>query len=207
MQELLGKKIGMTQVFDATGIVIPVTVIEAGPCFVVRTKSVESDGYVSVEIGFESIIEKKSNKPMLGIFKKANIPPKKYLHEFRVDKTDGYSVSQEIKADIFKVGEHVDISGVSIGKGFAGSVKRHHFNRGPMSHGSKSHRLPGSSGAGTSPGNIKKGMRRAGQLGNKKITVKNLAVVTVDAEKNIMLVRGAVPGSEGSLLVIRKRVK
>jgi large subunit ribosomal protein L3 len=201
---IIGKKIGMTQVFDETGKVIPVTVVNVDPTVVVNIRKEDKDGYKSIQVGFEQVEEKKLNKPLINYYKKQGLNKFfKYLKEFRVENVDEYNIGQEIKANIFNLGEKVDVSGVSIGKGFAGTVKRHHFGRGPMSHGSKSHRRPGSIGAGTTPGRVYKGVRMAGQLGNKMTTVKNLKVVEIDLEKNIILLEGAVPGKENSILTIR----
>lgn len=204
MLGLLGKKIGMTQVFDKDGKVVPVTVIEAGPCFVTQKKTAESDGYSAIQLGFGA--GRKLNKAISGHIQKAGVKnPPKVLREIRLPKVDEYQVGQEINLGIFKEGELVNVSGTSIGKGFAGTVKRHHFSRGPMTHGSKSHRIPGSSGAGSRPGRVLKGTRRAGRMGNEQVTVKNLEVVQIDQEKNILLLRGAVPGSTNTLLLVSKK--
>jgi len=196
---LLGKKLGMTQIFDKAGLVVPVTVIEAGPCYVIS----KNDETGAVKVGFGKV--KKAAKPVMGMLKKAGIEAALgFFQEFRSDKKDEIKQGQQIKADIFKEGELVSVRGKSIGKGFAGTVKRHHFRRSPMSHGSKSHRIPGSIGAGTTPGRVYKGKRMAGRLGNEFVTVKNLKVVHVDAEKNVIYLRGAVPGTEGGLLLIKR---
>ncbi len=171
---------------------MPVTVIEAGPCVVTQVKTKDNDGYTAVQVGFGSA--KKISKPRQGHLKELKA---KYLREFRIEKPEEYKVGQEIKVEIFKAGELVSVSGISIGKGFAGNVKRHHHSRGPMSHGSKSHRIPGSIGAGTTPGRVFKGLRMPGRMGNELATVKNLKVVKVDAQQNILLLRGAVPGKPG----------
>lgn len=204
---MLGKKIGMTQIFDQDGNIIPVTVIEAGPCMITQVKTLENDGYSAVQLAFGEAKEKNVTKPIKGHFAKANIAPKKYLREFRLDSLEGYSVGSEIKADIFIAGDRVDISGTSKGKGFQGVIKRHNAHRGPMEHGSMYHRRPGSMGATTSPGRVFKGKKLPGHMGNEKITIQNLDVVGVDAEKNILLVRGAVPGQKGGLLYITDTVK
>jgi large subunit ribosomal protein L3 len=196
---LLGEKIGMTQVFDESGNVVPVTVIEAGPCVVTQLKTGQKDGYCAIQVGFGK--RKKMNKPSQGHLKELNA---KYLQEFRVDKPEEYKIGQEIKVEIFKPGELVWVSGISIGKGFAGTVKRHHFARGPMSHGSKSHRIPGSIGGGTTPGRVYKGRKMPGRMGAARVTVKNLKVARVDTEKNLLLLEGGVPGKRGNLLEIRK---
>lgn len=199
MDALLGKKIGMTQVFDEQGNVTGVSVIEAGPCRITQVKSKDQDGYEAVQLGFGSA--KKVNKPRQGHLKDLKA---RYLREIRVDKSADYKVGQEITAEIFKVGEWVEVSGRSIGKGFQGTVKRFHHHRGPMSHGSKHHRIPGSIGAGTTPGRVFKGRGMPGRMGNVKVTVEGLKVVQVDAEKNLILLAGSVPGKSGNLLTIRK---
>ncbi len=200
MNELLGKKIGMTQVFDEGGNMVPVTVVEAGPCVVTQVKTLENDGYSAVQVGFDKT--KKIGKPLKGHLKELNA---RYLRELRVDKPEEYKVGQEIKAEIFKPGDMVSVSGMSIGKGFAGTVKRFHHHRGPMTHGSKSHRLPGSIGAGTSPGRVFKGRGMPGRMGGGRVTVKGLRVVNVDASKNIIMIAGAMPGKKGNLVEIRKQ--
>jgi large subunit ribosomal protein L3 len=202
MNDLLGKKIGMTQVFDAAGNVVPVTVIEAGPCVVTQLKTIEKDGYSAMQVAFGKA--RKLNKPMKGQLKELNA---QYLREFRVEKPADYKVGQEIKAEIFKPGDTVSVSGVSIGKGFAGTVKKYHFARGPMTHGSKSHRIPGSIGGGTTPGRVYKGRKMPGRMGAEMVTVKGLKVVNVDAAKNLVMLGGAVPGKRGNLVAIRKTGK
>lgn len=199
MNGLLGRKIGMTQIFDETGKMVPVTVIEAGPCFVTQIKTVAKDGYNAIQVSFGKA--KKINKPLKGHLKEVNA---KYLREFKVDKPEEYSVGQEIKVDIFKPGDELAISGCSIGKGFQGTVKRYHHGRGPMTHGSKSHRIPGSIGAGTTPGRVFKGRGMPGRMGGVKVTGKNIQVVVVEQEKNIVMIKGAVPGKKGNLLLIKK---
>lgn len=204
MLGLLGKKIGMTQIFDKEGKRIPVTVIEAGPCSVSQIKTIDTDGYNAVQVAFGA--SKRSGMPEAGHFKKANIEkPLRNIREFRVKSVEGSQVGQTIKADIFKAGEKVDVIGTSIGKGTAGTVKRWHFNRGPMTHGSKCHRLVGSIGAGTTPGRVEKGTKMSGRMGNARVTVKNLLVVDVNAEKNMILLKGAVPGPDQGVLLIRKK--
>ncbi len=185
--------------FDEAGNVIPVSVIEAGPCTVAQIKTAAKDGYNALQAGFGRA--KHLNSPQKGHLKELNA---RHLREFKVDKPEDYKVGQEIKTDIFNPGDEVEVSGISIGKGFAGTVKRHHHHRGPMSHGSKSHRIPGSIGAGTTPGRVFKGRGMPGRMGHAMVTVKGLRVVRVDAEKNLLLLRGAVPGKPGNLLVIRK---
>ncbi len=198
MNGLLGEKIGMTQVFDEAGNVVPVTVIKAGPCVVTQIKTVEKDGYNALQLGFGKA--KRLNEPLRGHLKEANA---KYLREFGVKKPEDYRVGQEIKIEIFKPGDTVCISGISIGKGFAGTVKRYHHGRGPMTHGSKSHRIPGSIGAGTTPGRVFKGRGMPGRMGTDRVTLKNVKVINVDTEKNIIMIRGAVPGKPGNLLIIK----
>ncbi|QNO14791.1 50S ribosomal protein L3 [Alkalicella caledoniensis] len=203
---ILGKKLGMTQIFNEEGKVVPVTVIEAGPCIVVQKKSQETEGYEAIQLGFYDIAERKVNKPLQGHFKKANVAPKKYLAEFKLENVQGYEVGQEIKADVFSVGEAVDVTGTSKGKGFAGSIKRHNQSRGPMSHGSRYHRGPGSLGA-VDPARVFKGQTLPGRMGGEKVTVQNLEVVKVDIERNLLLIKGAIPGAKGSLVTIKDSVK
>jgi len=201
MAEILGKKLGMTQIYDTTGAVEPITVIQAGPCFITNIRTMENDGYLAVQLGFVS--SKKENKPMEGYFKKLGLKESyHFLREFRKASLEGYSVGQEIKADTFKMNEIVNVTGTSIGKGFQGPVKRYHFNRGPMTHGSKSHRLPGSSGSGTHVSHVYKGKRRAGHMGHDTVTTKGLEILYLDVEKNIIGIRGSVPGYKGNLLAI-----
>ncbi|SHJ89349.1 LSU ribosomal protein L3P [Anaerobranca californiensis DSM 14826] len=203
---ILGKKIGMTQVFTKDGEVVPVTVIEAGPCVVVQKKTVETDGYEAIQLGFGDVSERKLNKPQQGHFKKANVAPKKYLAEFRLEDISSYEVGQEIKANIFAEGEFVDVTGTSKGKGFAGAIKRHNQGRGPMSHGSRYHRGPGSLGS-IQPARVFKGQTLPGRMGGERVTVQNLQVVKVDPERNLILVKGAIPGTKGSLVSIKDSVK
>lgn len=204
---ILGKKLGMTQVFKDDGTVVPVTVVEAGPCVVLQVKNQENDGYNALQVGFQDIREKLVNKPLKGHFNKAGVPYKRYIREFRLDSIDGYQVGSEIKVDVFQAGEKVDVVGTTKGKGFAGPIKRWNQHRGPMSHGSKYHRGPGSMGSNTSPGRVFKTKKLAGRLGGERVTIQNLEVVKVDAERNLMLVKGAVPGPKGSLLFIKDSVK
>ena len=202
MADILGKKIGMTQVYDKDGNVVPVTVIEAGPCFIVNMRTKERDGYLAVQMGFGK--KKHINKPQEGYLKKVGANTNfRYLREFRFKSLEGYSVGQEVKVDSFKPDEYITVAGVSIGKGFQGVVKRWHASRGPMSHGSKHHRLPGSSGSNTTPARVLKGKKRAGRMGGDRVTIKNLKVVAVDPTRNIMLVKGSVPGVENNFLMIR----
>lgn len=206
MKGILGKKLGMTQIFTEAGIVIPVTVVEAGPIVVTQIKTVEKDGYNAVQIGFGEAKEKSLNKPQKGHLAAANVL-KKHLKEFRVDSVEGYTVGQEIKADLFATGEKIDVSGTSKGKGFQGPIKRHGQSRGPESHGSRYHRRPGSMGACSFPGRVFKNKKLAGHMGSVKVTVQNLEVVKVDADKNLILVKGAIPGPKGSVVTIKEAVK
>jgi large subunit ribosomal protein L3 len=204
---ILTTKIGMTQIFGENGELIPVTVLQAGPLYVTQVKTVENDGYAAVQVGFGDIRESLVNKPRKGHFAKACVANKRYLKEFRFENTDNYKVGQEIKADIFTEGDKIDATAKSKGKGFQGAIKRHGLSRGPMKHGSKFHRHAGSNGSATSPGRVFKGKRMPGQMGNVKVTVQNLEVVRVDAEKNLILVKGAVPGSKKSLVMLKETVK
>ncbi len=204
---ILGTKIGMTQIFDEEGKVIPVTVVLAGPCTVVQKKTVETDGYEAVQVGYGEVKEKKLNKPLKGHFAKADTAAKKYLREFRLEDVSALNVGDEIKADIFEAGEKVDVTGISKGKGFAGPMKRWGLHRGPMAHGSGYHRGSGSMGACSAPGRVMKGKKLPGHMGVDKITVQNLEVVKVNAEENIILLKGAVPGSKGGLITIKNSVK
>lgn len=205
---MLGKKVGMTQVFDEAGLSIPVTVIEAGPCTVVQKKTMENDGYSAVKVGYSNVEEKKLNKPQNGLFSKTKIAPKKFLKEFRAEGSDKFEVGQEIKvSDMFEAGDHIDVSGVSKGKGFQGTIKRYGQKGGAETHGSMYHRRVGSMGANTSPARVFKGKKLPGHMGSENVTVQNLDVVRVDAERNLLLVKGAVPGPKGGLIVIKNTVK
>ncbi|MCR5457045.1 MAG: 50S ribosomal protein L3 [Clostridiales bacterium] len=205
---IIGKKIGMTQIFDETGSVIPVTVIEAGPCAVVQKKTVETDGYDSVQLGFEDIVEKKLSKPVAGQYKKAGLSTKKYLKEFRLDTAKDMNVGDVISADVFAAGDRVDVTGISKGHGFSGVIKRWNQHRLKMTHGvGPVHREPGSMGANSDPSRIYKNKHMPGQFGNVQITVQNLNVVKVDAEKNLIAVKGAIPGAKGGIVFIRNTVK
>lgn len=199
---ILGTKLGMTQVFDEAGKAIPVTVVQAGPCTVTQVKTNQTDGYSAIQVGFKEVKPKALNKPELGHLSKSSAPALRHLREYRADNSTEYSLGQEIKADIFTAGQIVDVIGTSIGRGFAGYQKRHNFGRGPMAHGSKNHRAPGSIGAGTTPGRVYPGKRMAGRLGGKRITINKLTVIRVDAERNLLLIKGAVPGKPGALLNI-----
>lgn len=203
---ILGRKVGMTQLFTEGGKLIPVTVVEAGPCVVVQKKTVETDGYNAIQVAFGDIKENRVNKPLKGHFDKAGVQPKRYVREFRVDNVDEYQVGQEILADIFAEGEAVDVTGISKGKGFAGAIKRHGFARGPMAHGSKYHRRVGSLGA-KGPARVFKGRPLPGRMGGERVTVQNLQVVKVDRERNLLVIRGSVPGNKNSLLIIKPSVK
>ena len=204
---ILGTKIGMTQIFGEGGKVIPVTVIMAGPCTVVQKKTVETDGYNAVQVGYGEIKEQKVNKPLKGHFAKANTANKKYLREFRLEDIDSLNVGDEIKVDAFEAGEKVDVSGISKGHGFAGPMKRWNLHRGPMSHGSHSQRVSGSMGMCSYPGRVFKGKKLPGHFGVDKVTIQNLEIVKVDADENLILVKGAVPGVKGALITIRNAVK
>ena len=204
---LIGKKIGMTQIFDEKGNMIPVTVIEAGPCAVVQKKTTENDGYDAVQIGFGDKKVSRVNKPMAGHFNKAGVAPKRVLKEFRLEDDSAYNVGDEIKADVFAEGDKIDVTGISKGHGYAGTVKRWGTHRGPMTHGSGYHRGVGSMGACSTPSRVMKNKRLPGHMGVEQVTVQNLDVVKVDAEKNIILVKGAVPGPKGGVVTIKNSVK
>ena len=206
MKGILGKKLGMTQIFTEEGIVVPVTVVEAGPNVVTQVKTVEKDGYNAIQVGFEDAKEKSLNKPQKGHLAAANVL-KKHLKEFRVDAVEEFTVGQEIKADLFAAGEKIDVTGTSKGKGFQGPIKRHGQSRGPESNGSRYHRRPGSMGACSFPGRVFKNKKLAGHMGSVKVTVQNLEVVRVDADKNLILVKGAIPGPKGSMVTIKEAVK
>ena len=203
---IIGKKIGMTQIFDAEGKVIPVTVIEAGPCNVIQRKTVQTDGYEAVQLGFGEVKEKQVTKALKGHFAKSGVAVKKVLKEFRLDEIT-LNVGDEVKADVFAEGECVDVTGISKGKGYAGTVKRWGTHRGPMTHGSGYHRGPGSMGACSSPSRVFKGKKLAGHLGCEKVTVQNLDVVRVDMDRNLILVKGAIPGPKGGIVTIKNTVK
>ncbi len=204
---ILAKKIGMTQIFDENGLLIPVTVLEAGPCFVTQVKTAENDGYEAVQVGFGEIREKLVNKPEKGHLTKAGTPNLRFIKEFKFDNAAEYELGQEIKADIFEVGDRIDVTGKSKGKGFQGAIKRHGQSRGPMAHGSKYHRHAGSNGACSDPSKVFKGKKMPGQMGAVKVTVQNLEIVRIDAEDNIILVKGAVPGPKKATVVLKESVK
>ena len=203
---ILGRKIGMTQVFAENGNLIPVTVVEIAPNVVLQKKSVENDGYESIQLGFEDKREKLANKPEKGHAAKANTAPKRFVREFRGDDLAGYEVGQEVKVDIFAAGDIVDVTGISKGKGFQGSIKRHGQSRGPMAHGSRYHRRPGSMGP-VAPNRVFKGKMLPGRMGGEQVTVQNLEIVKVDAERNLLLIKGNVPGAKKALLKIKSAVK
>ena len=199
---LLGNKIGMTQIFDESGNIIPVTILKVGPCVVTQVKMKSKDGYDSIQIGYGNVSSKSLTQPELGHLQKSNIQPLKYLKEFRITEEDEFSIGQILKVDSFSAGQFVNIRGKSIGKGFSGPQKRHNFTRGPMTHGSKNHRAPGSIGMGTTPGRVLPGKKMAGQLGNKMTTIKKLKVIQTNLEENILVIKGSVPGKPGNLLSI-----
>ena len=199
---LLGNKIGMTQIFDETGNIIPVTILKVGPCFVTEVKTTEKNGYNSIQVGYGNVSSKLLTQPELGHLQKSNIHPLKYLKEFRMNKESEFEIGQVLNVDSFEPGQLVNIQGKTIGKGFSGLQKRHNFTRGPMTHGSKNHREPGSIGMGTTPGRVLPGKKMAGQLGNKIITIKNLKVIQINSEENILVIKGSVPGKPGNLLSI-----
>ena len=204
---ILATKVGMTQIFNEDGSLVPVTVLQAGPCVVTQVKTVENDGYSAVQVGFGEKREKLVNKPMKGMFDKAGVPYKRFVREFKFENAEEYSVKDEIKADIFTAGDKVDASAIAKGKGFQGAIKRHGQSRGPMAHGSKYHRHAGSNGACSSPSKVFKGKKMPGHMGAKKVTTQNLEIVRVDAENNLILVKGAVPGPKKALVTIKESVK
>ena len=204
---IIGKKLGMTQIFDEKGNVVPVTVIEAGPCVVAQVKTIETDGYNSIQLGYGEVKAKHINKPEAGHFAKSKLENKKHLREFRLEDISNFKVGDEVKADVFAKGEKVDIQGTSKGKGFQGVIKRHGQHRGPMGHGSMYHRRPGSMGATSTPGRVFKGKKLPGHMGSVTVTIQNLDVVAVDMDKNVILVKGSVPGAKGAILKIKSAVK
>jgi len=204
---ILGKKLGMSQLFDDQGRAVPVTLIEAGPCRITQLKSSDTDGYAAVQIGFELIREKLINKPSKGHLSKSGDDLLRHLREYRVENSSGFELGASITVDDFEKGQKVDVSGDTMGRGFAGYQKRHGFSRGPMSHGAKNHRLPGSTGAGTTPGRVYPGKRMAGRMGGKKVTTRGLEILKIDNDHNLLVVKGSVPGKPGSLLNIRPAKK
>ena len=202
---ILAKKVGMTQIFNEAGELVPVTVLQAGPCVVTQVKTIENDGYEAVQVGFEDIREKLVNKTVKGMFDKAGVSYKRYVREFKLEGE--YSVKDEIKVDVFEAGDKIDATAIAKGKGFQGAIKRHGQSRGPMAHGSKYHRHAGSNGSCSTPSRVFKGKKMPGHMGGKKVTTQNLEVVRVDAEKNLLLVKGAVPGPKKSLVTIKESVK
>ena len=204
---ILATKVGMTQIFNDEGVLTPVTVLQAGPCVVTQVKTVENDGYKAVQVGFVDKREKLVNKPQKGNFDKAGVSYKRYVREFRLENAEEYSVKDEIKADIFAAGDKIDATAISKGKGFQGAIKRLGQSRGPMAHGSKFHRHQGSNGSATTPGRVFKGKGMPGHMGHEKVTIQNLEVVKVDAENNLILIKGAVPGPKKALVTIKETVK
>ena len=204
---ILTTKVGMTQIFNEDGVLTPVTVLQAGPCVVTQVKTEENDGYSAVQVGFVDKKEKGINKPQKGHFDKAGVAPKRFVREFKLEGAEEMALGQEIKCDVFAAGDKVDATAISKGKGFQGAIKRHNQSRGPMTHGSKFHRHAGSNGSASDPSKVFKGKKMPGQMGNKKITVQNLEVVRVDAENNLILVKGSVPGPKKCLVTIKETVK
>ena len=204
---ILATKVGMTQIFNEDGVLTPVTVLQAGPCVVTQVKTVENDGYSAVQVGFVDKREKLVNKPLKGHFEKAGVSYKRYVRELKLEDAESYTLAQEIKADIFEAGDKVDATAISKGKGFQGAIKRHGQHRGPMTHGSKFHRHQGSNGACSDPSKVFKGKGMPGHMGAKQITIQNLEIVKVDAENNLLLVKGAVPGPKKALVTIKETVK
>lgn len=204
---ILATKIGMTQIFNEDGILTPVTVLQAGPCYVTQVKTIENDGYEAIQVGFGEVREKLVNKPTKGHLAKAGVGNLRFMKEFKFENSGEYEVGQEIKADIFAVGDKIDVTGKSKGKGFQGAIKRHGQSRGPMAHGSKYHRHAGSNGACSDPSKVFKGKKMPGQMGAVKVTVQNLEIVRIDAEDNIILVKGAIPGPKKSTVVLKESVK
>ena len=204
---LIGKKVGMTQIFGNMGEVVPVTLIEAGPCVVLQKKISDQEGYDAVQLGYEDIKEKKLTKSLKAKFSKVKVKPKRYIREFRVSNTEDYKVGQELNVDIFEEGSFVDVCGTSKGKGFAGVIKRWGFKGGPKSHGSRFHRAPGSIGASASPSRVFKGRKLPGQMGNKRVTTQSLKIVRMDKEENLLVIKGAVPGASRGIVIIKQAKK
>lgn len=204
---LLGKKIGMTRIFDEAGNIVPVTVVQAGPCPVLQVKREATDGYTALQLGFEGKREKRTPKPMQGHFKKAGTSPLRFVREVRIDDVEGFEVGKAVEVDIFEVGEKVDVVGVSKGRGFAGPMKRHHSSRGPETHGSMYHRRPGSMGSSADPSHVFKGKKLAGHMGAERVTTQNMKVVGIDKDKNLLLLNGSVPGHNNAFVMISKSKK
>ena len=204
---ILTTKVGMTQIFNEDGVLTPVTVLQAGPCVVTQVKTEENDGYSAVQVGFVDKKEKGINKPQKGHFDKAGVAPKRFVREFRFENAEEYTVGQEIKADIFAAGDKIDATATSKGKGYAGGIKRHGLKSGPSAHGSKYHRHAGSNGMASDPSKVFKGKKKPGQMGAERVTIQNLEIVKVDADQNIILVKGAVPGPKKSLVMLKESVK
>nr|YP_009589145.1 50S ribosomal protein L3 [Corallina ferreyrae]QBL75661.1 50S ribosomal protein L3 [Corallina ferreyrae] len=202
---LLGTKVGMTQIFNSTGSAIPVTVLQLGPCLITQIKTTKSDGYNAIQLGYLKVSNKKLSKAELGHLQKTNTTSLKYLKEYRVDSSKYFKIGQTLTTENLKIGDFIDVSGKSIGKGFSGYQKRHHFSRGPMSHGSKNHRQPGSIGAGTTPGRVFPGKKMAGRMGGQKVTIKNLQIIDIHTQNHIILIKGSVPGKPGSLISIKTK--
>ena len=206
-KSILAKKVGMTQIFNEDGVLTPVTVLQAGPCVVTQVKTSDKDGYDAVQVGFEDIREKLVTKGEMGVFNKAGVSAKRFVRELKLENASEYAPGQEIKADIFAAGDHIDATAISKGKGYQGAIKRHGQHRGPMKHGSKFHRHAGSNGTSSDPSRVYKGKKMPGQMGNNRVTIQNLEIVRVDAENNLILVRGAVPGPKKSLVTLKETVK
>ena len=204
---ILGRKIGMTQIFDEKGALIPVTVIEAGPCKILQKKTKEKEGYNAIQLGFGEKTKKSTNKPLMGHFEKAGSEPLQFVREFRQDNVDNFEVGQELSLDIFSEGEKIDVTGLSKGRGFQGVIRRHNQSRGPESHGSRYHRRPGSMGASAYPSRVMKGKKLPGRMGGARVTTLSLKIVKADKEKNLLLIKGCVPGHENSFLMLRKAVR
>lgn len=207
MKSIIGKKVGMTQIFMEDGVLVPVTVVQAGPMTVVQVKTADTDGYNAIQVGYEDRNEKKVNQAGKGHFEKGGVEPKRFLREMRTEEGEAFEVGQEITADIFEAGERIDVVGTSKGKGTQGAIKRHNYSRGRETHGSKFHRSSGARAAGTYPGRVFKGTKAAGRMGNERVTVQNLEIVRVDAENNMLLIKGAIPGNKNGLVRITKTVK
>lgn len=207
MKNIIGRKVGMTQIFGENGELIPVSVVQAGPLVVIQKKTIESDGYNAIQVGFDDMKEKKANKPTKGHFAKAESGLKEILREFKVEDPEAYEIGQELKADLFEAGDKIDVIGTSKGKGTQGVVKRHGFATGHQTHGSRFHRAPGGMGAASSPGKVWKGHKMAGRMGNERVTVQNLEVIKIDVENNLILIKGAIPGPKKGFVTIKQTTK